>query len=278
LRPRIAVTLAIVPVASWGTVRRMRRDIVDSALDETDEAFVERMWTEVWDAEPDPSGEPPDLSETEQFRGMEPWLRLLPADARLLDAGCGLGGWTRFLSARGLRTVGLDLSRRTIERLQQMHPDEQFVTGDLRATDFDDASFDAEFSWGAFEHFEEGIGRCVAEAYRLLKPGGLLFITVPLENHRVRFLSRERRSGRFYQWRFRPNDLRRELEEGGFEVVKIHPVGKWEGTRRSLHELLRLDPDWPWTMRVTTLAARLLPSSAVGHMQFAAARKPTRQG
>jgi SAM-dependent methyltransferase len=251
----------------------MRRDTIDSALDETDEALVDRMWTEVWDAQPDPTGEPPDLSETEQFKAMEPWLRLLPPDARLLDAGCGLGGWTRFLSARGYRTTGLDLSNRTIERLQQLHPGETFVAGDLRATDLDDASFDAEFSWGAFEHFEEGMGRCAAEAYRLLKPAGFLFITVPLENDRIRFLSREPRTGRFYQWRFRPNEVRRELENARFDVVNLHPVGKWEGTRRSVHELLRLDPDWPWTMRLTTLISTLLPASAIAHMQFVAARK-----
>ena len=45
----------------------------------------------------------------EQRLALEPWLRL-ERGARVLDVGCGIGRWSRFLAARGAQVLGVDLS------------------------------------------------------------------------------------------------------------------------------------------------------------------------
>src|SRR5262249_17010217 len=116
---------------------------------------------------------------------MKPYLDRLPKGSRLLDGGCGTGEWTLYFQQKGFDVCGLDISRTTVEKLKSYFPDSRFVVGDIRKTDFPDNTFDAYYSWGAFEHFEIGLGPCLDEAYRVLKPGGWLFISVPLHNGRL---------------------------------------------------------------------------------------------
>lgn len=44
-----------------------------------------------------------------QRLALEPWLSVAP-DTSVLDAGCGIGRWSRILAARGARVTGVDLS------------------------------------------------------------------------------------------------------------------------------------------------------------------------
>ena len=52
------------------------------------------------------------------------------------------------------------------------------VVGDVRDLPFDDASFDAIYSMGTIEHFDE-TGRAIDEMTRVLKPGGRAIIGIP---------------------------------------------------------------------------------------------------
>ena len=149
---------------------------------------------------------------------MAPYLAQLPKGARILDGGCGLGDWTLCLARQGFSVAGLDLSRQTVAQLKSRFPEAEFVDGDIRRTVFSDNSFDAYFSWGVFEHFEAGLQDCVREAYRIVKPGGWLFITVPMDNLRLAMLAATNSSipvpegrQRFYQWRLTRPELQREL-------------------------------------------------------------------
>src|SRR6476660_9561070 len=106
-----------------------------------------------------------------------------------------------------------------------MFPENEFRVGDIRETGLPDASIDAYFSWGTFEHFEEGFGRVVSEAYRVLKPGGLLFVSMPTVNlrhaigdtmTRARKVSPQTGRTRFYHWRMTRRELAGTLSQHGF--------------------------------------------------------------
>ena len=265
----------------------MRKDhVTRGEADPADElAFVERYWTEVWRAEGGPQGAVEKIPGRAEYRIMTPHLARLGDGARLLDGGCGLGDWTVYFSRNGHPTLGIDISREVVAKLDALFPDVDFAVGDIRDTGLADESVDGYFSWGVFEHFEEGLGRCVGEAYRLLKPGGLLFITVPFDNLRLglRAACDWRRRGppagsprRFYQWRLTRAELREELTDGGFEVLDLRPIHKRQGILRSLHHEFGLDYRWFVTRGLSVVLQPFVPGVLIAHMLMAVARKPER--
>lgn len=262
----------------------MRKDYIHGSGGEVDEAaFIERYWTEIWQREGGPKGAIGKISRRPEYQIMAPYLRRLPKDARLLDGGCGLGDWTVYLNRNGNSTLGLDISQKTIVQLRDLFPDAEFAVGDIRETGRPDESFDAYFSWGVFEHFEEGLQRCIGEAYRILKPGGHLFVSVPFDNLRMALRGFFERSNghrdpaaghRFYQWRLTRGELARELSLGGFEVIEVKPIHKRQGVLRCLHHEFGLPYRWNVTKGLSVLLQPFVPGGLIAHMVIAVARKP----
>jgi SAM-dependent methyltransferase len=268
----------------------MRKDYTLAEKDHLDEeiAFVEDFWTRRWESH-DGVPEADALTGREEYAIMAPLLAGLPRGARILDGGCGLGEWTVFLTDRGFDVVGMDISELTIARLQALFPAYQFTRGDIRATGLTPASFDAYFSWGTFEHFENGPGDCINEAYRVLKPGGLLWVTVPFQNWRILLREASPRYNwrqaydlkpgypwpmRFYQWRFTRADLRQELEMRGFTILELIPIHRDQGLQRALVWDFGLTQGTRRFRLAERLLRRLTPTRLVAHMLMAVCRKP----
>jgi SAM-dependent methyltransferase len=99
--------------------------------------------------------------------------------------------------------------------------------------------------WGAFEHFEVGLSPWVLEAFRILKPGGYLFFSIPFANRRIQrkqeqnfvqlqFNFSHSKFQRFYQWRLTRGELARESTMVGFKPLEIIPIHKDVGIRRMI--------------------------------------------
>ena len=100
---------------------------------------------------------------------------------------------------------------------------------------FPDKSFDAVISLGVVEHFEEGPRAALLEVRRLLKNGGTLFISVPLQTvvrrwfaHPVKDLYRWYRARRgvrfeFEEYRFSRREFEAYLDAAGFDVLSVIP-------------------------------------------------------
>ncbi len=110
-------------------------------------------------------------------------LEPLDASCRVLDMGSGYGGPARYLARTyGCHVVGLNLSDVENERARQLN-DEQglveridIVDGSFEAVDAADDTFDAAYSLDSFLHSGKR-DLVVAEAARVLKPGGVFAFT-----------------------------------------------------------------------------------------------------
>jgi ubiquinone/menaquinone biosynthesis C-methylase UbiE len=155
--------------------------------------------------------------------------RYVPKGSRVLDAGCGAGMWVQFLREKGYAVEGLDFSSELVERLRRTYPDTQWTEGDIRRMPFADASFDAVFSWGVVEHDEAGPAAALREFFRILKPGGVAVVTVPLNTAAQRRSSEvlHRRPGSahaFFQYMMSVDELADELRGAGFDVIAADPL------------------------------------------------------
>ncbi|MGH3388476.1 MAG: class I SAM-dependent methyltransferase [Actinomadura sp.] len=211
-------------------------------------------WTELWKNSDNWTYE-------RQLRGHLPrqlrgtFTKWVAPGSRVLEAGCGIAHFTVAAHALGHRAEGLDWSGETIEKLRERFPDIRWHVGDVRRLEFDDGEFDAVYSPGVCEHFEEGPAQILAETRRILRPGGLAFITTPCFNRWLqarpdRFAGGGEPAGDFYQYAFSPEGLSGVLRDLGFEVLQARPYDAvdtlikfagWRIPRRLVKPLAVLD-------------------------------------
>jgi SAM-dependent methyltransferase len=96
---------------------------------------------------------------------------------RLLDVACGTGIASAQAAASGARVTGADFSPAMIAEARRRHPAIAFESGDAEALPFPDASFDAVVANFGIHHVERP-GRAIAEARRVLVPGGHFAFTI----------------------------------------------------------------------------------------------------
>lgn len=107
--------------------------------------------------------------------------RLIPARSRVLDYGCGRGGFLQYIAADIPQGVGVDLDRVLAAgaAATSKHLNISYLCGDARCgLPFPDNSFDVIAALGVLEHVgpEEPY---MKEFQRVLRPGGHLVVEVP---------------------------------------------------------------------------------------------------
>lgn len=114
-------------------------------------------------------------------------LSSLGPDSYVLDVGAGYGGAARYLAKTyGCRVVALNLSEKENERDRQMNQEQgldhliEVVDGNFENLPYDDATFDVVWSQDSFLHSGHR-DKVISEAARVLKPGGELIFTDPMQ-------------------------------------------------------------------------------------------------
>lgn len=136
----------------------------------------------------------------------------LPADARILEIGCGSGGNLEMLGAFGdLQAIEFDDAARAVARRRSTVA---VGAGGLPdgLPDFA-APFDLVVMLDVLEHIEQD-GPSLDRLIGLLKPGGRLMLTVPA----FQFLWSAHDTFHHHFRRYRRGKLRRLLERAGFAV------------------------------------------------------------
>ena len=192
-------------------------------------------WNEIFKREGKVFAEP-----HEDVPGVVELLRLRGAST-ILDLGCGTGRHVVYLARSGFSVFGLDNSPEGL-RITRQWLDEERLDANLRLQGmteqlpYEDRFFDAVISVQVIHHADIAtIRRIVQEITRILKPGGLLFVTVPqlkdggpyaswgtnfeqVEPHT--FLPLDGPEQGLLHHYFTPQELYEEF--GGFDIADMH--------------------------------------------------------
>jgi len=107
----------------------------------------------------------------------------LPAGARVLDLGAGVGRHALALARAGFDVAALDASPEGIAEITRIARAEglnvQATVGKMTDLPYPDASFDHVLSWNVIYHGDETVlATTIAEIARVLKPGGTFLGTM----------------------------------------------------------------------------------------------------
>ena len=121
--------------------------------------------------------------EEQQERGRLERLRRVLGGAlhgRLLNVGCGTGGFNVVAEEAGVRPVGVDADAEAIAicALKREKAGGAFVRAVAERLPFPDATFDVVYCFSAIEHVES-VEATVAEMVRVARPGGLVYVHTP---------------------------------------------------------------------------------------------------
>jgi SAM-dependent methyltransferase len=101
----------------------------------------------------------------------------------LLDVGCGSGYAARMAAALGASVTGIDITPELLAIARERVPAAVFVEGGMDRLPFPDSHFDAAVGFNAFP-FADDPATAVAEAARVVRPGGLVAATTFAEPER----------------------------------------------------------------------------------------------
>ncbi len=198
----------------------------------------------------------------EQFSGTRrhPWgeftvfLAYVKSGDQVLDVGCGNGRLAGFLEQKHVQYTGVDASEALITAARPEHPHDTFQVAEAQALPFPDQQFDVVFLIATLHHIPSHAlrQRVIAEARRVLKPGGYLIMTEWNLLHTQWW-------GLLLRYTLRKLIGRSPLDWGDVEKPWRNPQGTIMGfrylhpfTRGSLGRLLRQGGFTPVFQRYTT--------------------------
>ena len=218
--------------------------------------------------------------------GLDLLGRLVPGAGLLLDAGCGTGGFLAGLAGRSpsVRGVGADVSLDALSRARGRGA--RWIAASVLDIPAASGTFDAVVSNDVLQHLPPGEDdRALAEAFRVLKPGGFLCVRTNLGTSVAPDPSLHRRYDR--------SSASRLVTGPGFAIVEhlvLHPLARlWSGLRASrdrehadrCHGLTLSPPPAPLNAamdvysRLEDAVVRRLPFTlGRGDAQILIARKP----
>ncbi len=157
------------------------------------------------------------------------WIKTVPEDASVLDAGAGFGQYTYWLFTKSwiFNILAVDVKEEQVadcnnffEKIDARHV--KFIVNDL-TTFYRDNSFDLVLSVDVMEHILEDV-TVFKNFHRSLKPGGMLLISTPSDQGgsdvhgegETSFIEEHVRDG------YNIHDIESKLKSAGFSRVEAH--------------------------------------------------------
>ncbi|MHC4560801.1 MAG: class I SAM-dependent methyltransferase [Planctomycetota bacterium] len=161
-------------------LERILRERILGSLKNERNAIAEQAYTELFEKFPDHSVFliTSEAAERKGKLGAGLILPLSQRGSKVLEVGCGRGEVLRALAERGRICTGIEVSRDMMQLCDKI--DVKVVYGVADSLDFPAGSFDVVFSQEVLEHLHpEDVPGHFAEAFRVLRPNGILAVETP---------------------------------------------------------------------------------------------------
>jgi SAM-dependent methyltransferase len=162
--------------------------------------------------------------------------RLAPG-ARVLDVGCGAGGFLDLVRASGWTAVGVDFDPNAVNAARARGLDVH--VGDIGRLEGEPGMFDAI----SFNHVIEHLfspGKAINQAFRLLRPGGAIHLELPNVNALgLEVFGQDWRGLEPPRHLVLPSRdaLEEALVEAGFECPRFIPIDAWRAMVEASQEI-----------------------------------------
>lgn len=158
--------------------------------------------------------------------------------ARLLDVGCGDGGYAvsrKWHQSYDYRGVDVDPDKIAVAKGRGLTVER----ADVESLPYPDASFDRVVAKAVFEHVADP-QTAVQECHRVLRPGGQLWAVVPSDR------SYDLWGDYTHKRAFRRDALADLLEDGGFDRPRITISGRmgWDSIGMAVKSVTRILSPW----------------------------------
>lgn len=140
---------------------------------------------------------------------------------KILDIGCATGFFLKIAQDHHWQVYGVDTEKIAIQRCRKILPKGKFFQGRLKKAQLPDSFFDVITLFETLEHVPD-LREFLKETKRILKPQGLLIITVP---NKAGFISKILGKNWFdykrlqHLYFFTPNSLNAVLKSAYFEII-----------------------------------------------------------
>lgn len=165
-----------------------------------------------------------------------PWVekeiaKNLEGSLYILDVGCGGGFLSNHLAHAGHQVTGIDLSENSLKIAKRYDQtgSVSYLQADAYALPFKNAKFDVVCAMDILEHVENP-ANLIAEASRVLRPGGLFFFHTFNRNWKSRllvikgvdwFVKNAPKNMHVYELFITPEELRELFQDKGLDVEKF---------------------------------------------------------
>jgi len=157
--------------------------------------------------------------DSQDVRLLNEFIERLPANAVVLDAGCGAGVPISQMLSEQFSLTGVDFSEAQIELAKRNVPRGTFLCEDMTRLEFPDDTFDGITSYYAIIHIPRDEHQALlSNFHRILKPGGVALLCLGAE-HLVDDIEEDFFGARMYWSHYDRDTYLRMLTEIGFQII-----------------------------------------------------------
>lgn len=161
------------------------------------------------------------------MESIQKFINFLPAEAKIIDIGCGSGRDAKIFTENGLSVLGIDFSQNLINIAKNNAPSAEFQIMDIETMTFTPSLFDGAWAGCALSHISKKILPSVLQnIHSLLKANGYFYLTV--KKGVGEGLEEDLRYGNFEKfWSFFEEDeLANYVRSANFKIVDCCIVQK----------------------------------------------------